>query len=441
MCWLRIDEKTSKACCAPGTSAYVTVASDHSRRASTNERAWSTGARVSLAPVDHEEVRRVLVDVAQRRGLDEVVEIGLGVLLEHPRAQEAIAHVDGCLGLGQAGQVVDAVEGDACGDRRVRVLETGLVLRLAGCERGQGGEVTTRGSAGDRDVRRVAAVVGDVLVDPGDGSLHVDDLGGEGVLGGEPVVGGDADPALLGHPVHQEQTLLTLGADGPAAAVDLDQHRRALEVCVTVPILLGPVDVEPGPAPALGVRDVTDLLDILLAEAERLGDRSARQLQVDRSRQVEGGQVVLADALLKCFVELGAEAPRAGDGVPEQSGSGGGRDQSRLRRCRRASAHGQLGGGVGDGGGQQVRSQLAHGPAEGERGDADPPAGRRPNRVQRQRGQGELATSKPPRQCGLLTLAQFLGQVEHVLGDARILSWIDSAGSTPASCTWRAAPS
>ena len=59
-----------------GSSAYVTVASDFSRRASTKARAWCTGARVSLPSVDHEEVGRVLADVGQRRGLDEVVEVG-----------------------------------------------------------------------------------------------------------------------------------------------------------------------------------------------------------------------------------------------------------------------------------------------------------------------------------------------------------------------------
>ncbi len=95
VCWLRIDENTSKACWVPGSSAYVTDASDFSLSALTNARACLTDTTVSLRAVDDEEVRRVLGDVGQRGCLDEVVEVGLGVLAEHPWPEEPVAHVDG----------------------------------------------------------------------------------------------------------------------------------------------------------------------------------------------------------------------------------------------------------------------------------------------------------------------------------------------------------
>src|SRR5262245_54349176 len=46
----RTEENTSKACCAPGTSAYTTGWSDALRSSSTNVRACSTGTSESFAP-------------------------------------------------------------------------------------------------------------------------------------------------------------------------------------------------------------------------------------------------------------------------------------------------------------------------------------------------------------------------------------------------------
>jgi hypothetical protein len=73
--------------------------------------------------------------------------------------------------------------------------------------------------------------------------------------------------------------------------MDLDQHRRTAQVAVT-----WFVDVQPGPASALGVRDVAEHLDVALAVTERPGDRATGEAQVHRSGKVECLQVVLADA-------------------------------------------------------------------------------------------------------------------------------------------------
>ena len=49
-CAERIDGKTSKACWAPGSSAYTTEFFETRRSFSTNARAWPTSTRVSLSP-------------------------------------------------------------------------------------------------------------------------------------------------------------------------------------------------------------------------------------------------------------------------------------------------------------------------------------------------------------------------------------------------------
>ena len=46
----RIEGKVSKACCAPGSSAYTTEFGDTARSLSTKARAWPTSTRVSLVP-------------------------------------------------------------------------------------------------------------------------------------------------------------------------------------------------------------------------------------------------------------------------------------------------------------------------------------------------------------------------------------------------------
>ncbi len=46
----RMEGKMSKACCAPGSSAYTTLREDDRRNRSTKSRACETGTRVSTLP-------------------------------------------------------------------------------------------------------------------------------------------------------------------------------------------------------------------------------------------------------------------------------------------------------------------------------------------------------------------------------------------------------
>ena len=259
------------------------------------------------------------------------------VRLHDPRGEEPVAHQLGLAQPGRAGEVVDAVVRHRDGDAGVGVLEAGLVRRVVGRDRGQRREVAAGGAAGDREVVGVAAVLRDVLADPRDRALHVDDLGGERVARGEPVVDRHADPALGGEVLHQRDALLVLVADRPAAAVDLEQHRGR-------PVAGAggrPVDVEQAALAVLGgVGDV--LLDhhVGVAHPERVDQPAPRRRQVGRGGQgVELLEVVGADALDERV--LGVLLHPAG--LVEQEGLAGEVERppaaspARLRRPRRSS--------------------------------------------------------------------------------------------------------
>ena len=77
--------------------------------------------------------------------------------------------------------VVAAVDRHRRNHRGVGVLEPGLVLRIVGGQCGQSAKVAARRAAGDRDEVGVAAVFGDVLLDPGQRALDVDDVVRPGV--------------------------------------------------------------------------------------------------------------------------------------------------------------------------------------------------------------------------------------------------------------------
>lgn len=122
---------------------------------------------------------------------------------------------------------VVAVEADRCAHRGVGVLEAGLERRVVRGERAMSRHVGAGRAARHEHPRRICAVPGAVLADPGDDLLGVDLLAGEGGLGPQPVVGADAHPSLSGEPVQQGTPLAALRAAGVVAAVEVDQDRAS----------------------------------------------------------------------------------------------------------------------------------------------------------------------------------------------------------------------
>ena len=112
-------------------------------------------------------------------------------------------------------------------------------------------------AATDGDEVGVAPVLGDVLLDPGQGPLAVDDVVGPRRLGAQPVVDRDAHPAP-GHQLeHHRLALLALVADDPGPAVDVHHDRRLGGWGQA-----GPVDVEAVALAAVApVVDVAVVLD------------------------------------------------------------------------------------------------------------------------------------------------------------------------------------
>ena len=123
-------------------------------------------------------------------------------------------------------QVVDAVIGHRRLNGGVGVLEAGLQPLVVSGERDQGSQVPAGGATRDRDEVRVAAVVGNVLADPGQGAFDVDDVCRPHLAGALAVIDGHADPAQFGHPAHQRIRLRPFTVDNPRSARDLEQHRR-----------------------------------------------------------------------------------------------------------------------------------------------------------------------------------------------------------------------
>ena len=162
------------------------------------------------------------------------------------------------------------VEGHAGLDRGVGVLEPGLVRRVAGAEREQRAQVPAGRAPADRDERGVAAVLGDVLLDPRHRPLGVDDVVGPGRLGAQAVVDGDAHPTAGHQLVHHGLALLALVADDPRAAVYVHHDRGGRGVAG---LQLRAVDVEAVPAqPVAGVVDVVDDVDRPRLERDGAGD-------------------------------------------------------------------------------------------------------------------------------------------------------------------------
>ena len=124
--------------------------------------------------------------------------------------------------------VVVAVQRHRRDDRRVGVLEARLQRRIVHREGGERTQVPAGRSPGEEDLLRVTAVFVGVLVHPGDRSLDVDDLIGEGRVRAQPVVGLHTEPTAAREVVHDRQALLILLPVGPRAPVEVDQHRAVL---------------------------------------------------------------------------------------------------------------------------------------------------------------------------------------------------------------------
>ena len=193
---VRTEPSTSKACWAYGQLGVDDRLRRHGAQVGREASCLRRAREEVVGAVDHEERRRVVAQVVLRRcqlprrtvvrergGEHHALEVRLESLVGEPLVVD---------------EVVDAVHRHRGLHRRVDVLETGLELGLVRRERGERGEVTARRSAGQRHERRVAAVLGDVLLDPGDGPLHVDDVGRPLRLRREAVVDRHADPAALG---------------------------------------------------------------------------------------------------------------------------------------------------------------------------------------------------------------------------------------------------
>ena len=148
---LRIEGKTSKACWAPGSSAYTTGRRETSRSRATKSRACSTLTRVSCTPCSTKKSGASSVIRSSGVAASNCVGRLAPAALQDPRGEEQVAHQLGAALPGAAGEVVDAVVRHRDLHRGVGVLEAGLPGRVAGGERGERGEVAARRAAGDRD--------------------------------------------------------------------------------------------------------------------------------------------------------------------------------------------------------------------------------------------------------------------------------------------------
>ncbi len=306
---------------------------------------------------------------------------------QHLGRQEAVAHQGCAPDPADAGEVVDAVVGDRALDRGVRGLEPRLPRGVTRGQGREGAEVPAGGTPGDGEVARVAAVLSDVLAHPGDRLLHVDDVSGEGVARREPVVDGDADPALGGEVLHEGEALLVLLADGPPAAVHLEQHRGARGSSGRT------VDVEKAPLAVVVVGDVALDHDPGAGIAEGVDQRAPRRGQLRRGRTgvesvlvvgAEGAaQGALRDAgALAALVDEEGEPGSARRAEGEADGVAGSRTAGQVAR---GIAHGEA---------EQVRGELAAEPPGREGQRADPETRERADGVGGERGGDELAASK-----------------------------------------------
>ena len=221
---------------------------------------------------------------------------------------------------GCARHVHHPVERDARLDRGVGALEPGLVRRVARAQREQRGQVPAGRAPADRDEGRVAAVVGDVLLDPRHRTLGVDDVVGPRRLGAQAVIDGDAHPAA-GHQLeHHGLSLFALVADDPRSPVYVHHHRSGRSVWWPQ---FRAVHVEAVPAlPVAGVVDVVDDVDRPRLERDGAGDAppfAPRRI----GREVRHGEGFRSDLVERAGDDVGrpdAGHPEAEEAEPRHDG-------------------------------------------------------------------------------------------------------------------------
>ena len=153
-------------------------------------------------------------------------------------------------------EIKDTVERHHRAHRRVEVLETRLELGPIRGETDHCGQVATGRAARHHDVCRIAAILADVLADPLQRQLAVNEVIRPRRLGRQSVVDRHTNPAAVREVMHQRPALLFLAPDHPSAAVDLQQYRRRRTRVRPTP------NIQTVPAkPVIHVLNVPDPLD------------------------------------------------------------------------------------------------------------------------------------------------------------------------------------
>lgn len=248
----------------------------------------------------------------------------------------------------------------------VGVLETRLPLRIIRGKGGQRRQVAACRSAGDCDEVGVPAVVGDVLLDPRQRPLDVDDVRGPGVARADPVVDRYANPSALGHVAQQRIGLRPPHADRPRSAGHLQQHGR---LAVARQIGTAP-DVGAVHAAVGSVLDGVGLLDV--AAAHQLVGRDANQLASAGVLRLGGNPlVVVTERLAQRLLEVALRRRVAvHDQTEQRPGDRGQRQRDTPPRAAKVAPQATAGR-VQQGTAQIQRRGLGGRPAEREHRKGD----------------------------------------------------------------------
>ena len=272
-----------------------------------------------VAAVQNEHGRSLVRDMLQRRrGLPQRPVLLQGAL-HHPIGNHAL---HGHLRADEIAieKIIDAVEGHGRLHAGIHILEFRLPLGAIGSQRGQRAQVPAGRTAGDGNKIRIAAVFRDILPDPGNGFFHIDDVSGKCGLRAETVIDGHAQPAPLGHMVHERQRLLLFLANHPGAPMHLQQHRES-----ALAPAVGMVNVQQVALAGTGVADIAVPAHTLALEAERFQPVAAEDIVAQQRLPLSGNRraVTLAQGAPQAGLEvMGAVHGLAVDVQQAQPGQG-----------------------------------------------------------------------------------------------------------------------